>query len=60
MTTKPIPQKVLDQVCAEKGHVWESVGYVLTSNPPQYPEKCKICDKRRIGTPQEPMSYRYP
>lgn len=31
---------------------------VLTSNPPQYPEKCKHCGKGRIGTPQESMRYR--
>lgn len=42
------------------GHCWEGTGMVYSSNPPQYPEKCKHCPASRIGTPQANMSYRYP
>lgn len=44
---------------AKVGHKWESTGMVLTSNPPQYPERCVVCGKGRIGHPQEPMRYTY-
>ncbi len=52
--------KMTEAECEEKvGHKWESTGQVLTSNPPQYPERCSVCGKGRIGHPQEPMRYTY-
>lgn len=55
-----LTQELLKQVCAEKGHSWQSDGRILTSNPPQYPETCKICGAHRVGVPNEPLSYYYP
>jgi hypothetical protein len=42
------------------GHCFESDGRVLTSNPPQYPETCKHCGKRRVGVPQPSVRYYNP
>lgn len=52
------PTLTEDECVAAGGHCFESTGEVLTSNPPQYPEACKHCGKRRIGTPRSPMEYR--
>ena len=43
---------------AHGGHCWESAGVLLTSRPPQYPERCKHCPARRVGIPQPAMAYR--
>ena len=42
------------------GHCFERDGVMLASNPPQYPETCKHCGKRRVAIPQEPFTYRDP
>jgi hypothetical protein len=48
-----------EQECLRAGgHCFESTGEVLTSNPPQYPEKCKHCLKGRIAVPREAFTYR--
>lgn len=50
-----------ERQCVEfGGHCYQSTGQVLTSNPPQFPEVCKHCNKRRIGVQQEPMRYYEP
>lgn len=49
---------VTEKECLEfGGHCFESTGEILTSNPPQYPEVCKHCNKRRVGILQELMKY---
>lgn len=55
MVTAPLTE---DECVAAGGHCFESDGVTLLSYPPQYPETCKHCGKRRIGTPQESMRYR--
>ena len=40
------------------GHCFERTGLTLTSNPPQYPEVCKHCGKRRVAIPQASFRYR--
>ncbi len=51
-------KKPTEKKCIEMGgHCFESTGVVLTSNPPQYPERCKHCGKSRIGIPQDSMKY---
>lgn len=52
------PTLTEDECVAVGGHCFESDGITLTSNPPQYPETCKHCGKRRIATPRHPMEYR--
>lgn len=52
------PTLTEDECVKHGGHCFESTGEVLTSDPPQYPETCKHCGKRRIGTPRSPMEYR--
>ena len=53
--TPPSPE---EQCVRRGGHCFERTGFVLTSNPPQYPETCKHCGKRRTATPREPFEYR--
>ena len=48
-----------EEECARLGgHCYERTGMRLTSNPPQYPERCKHCGKGRVAIPQEPFTYR--
>ena len=59
-TIQPKTYKMSESECEEKvEHKWISMGHVLTSNPPQYPEMCSVCGKKRIGHPQESMRYTY-
>jgi hypothetical protein len=47
-----------EQECILRGgHCFERTGLVLMSNPPQYPECCKHCGKKRIATPRDPWEY---
>lgn len=51
-------EKITEEKCIEMGgHCFKSTGIVLTSIPPQYPEICKHCGKKRIGVPQKSMTY---
>lgn len=50
--------RMTEQDCIDiGGHCFKSEDIILTTNPPQYPETCIHCGKRRIGTTQDPMSY---
>lgn len=40
------------------GHCYKRENIVLTSDPPQYPETCRHCGKRRVAIPREPWEYR--
>lgn len=53
----PAPSITPEQCAAQGGHCFVSEDQVLMSSPPQYPERCRHCGKRRIGVPQEPMRY---
>ena len=54
-------KKITEKQCIEMGgHCFESTNQVLTSNPPQFPEICKHCYKKRIGQEQPRMKYYYP
>ena len=45
----------VDERCPVCGNGWmRPTGIVLTSNPPQYPHKCTVCDY------QQTYSARYP
>lgn len=46
-----------DECVANGGHCFDATGQVIDGTPPQYPEACRHCCKRRIGTPQAAMSY---
>jgi hypothetical protein len=46
-----------DECALIHGHCFESTGLIHATNPPQYPEVCKHCGKRRVGVPREPMTY---
>jgi hypothetical protein len=46
-----------EECVPQGGHCFEPTGFVLTSNPPQYPEVCKHCGARRTGRQQPSMSY---
>lgn len=60
MTDSDQPNHMTEQECVEHGgHCFESTGQIRASNPPQYPEVCRHCHKRRVGTPRSPMEYRY-
>lgn len=46
------------EVCVSYGgHCWQRRGYVMASNPPQYPEICTHCRSTRRAIPNEPFSY---
>lgn len=47
-----------EECLAHGGHCYERTGMVLTSYPPQYPEKCKHCPATRVAIPREPWEYR--
>ena len=50
---------VTEEECVRAGgHCYEREGVTLTSNPPQYPERCKHCRKGRVAIPREPYEYR--
>jgi len=34
--------------CLTQGHCWHDEPYILTSNPPQQPQKCCHCGESRI------------
>jgi hypothetical protein len=52
-------EAVTEEECVRMGgHCFERTGICLTSNPPQYPEKCRHCGKGRVAIPQEPWTYR--
>lgn len=42
------------------GHCFVDGDVMLPSMPPQYPQRCKHCGKKRIATPREPYEYYYP
>lgn len=53
------PQPMTEEDCTRHGgHCFEGTGEALQSSPPQYPEVCKHCQKRRVAVPREPFEYR--
>jgi hypothetical protein len=40
------------------GHCFKRENIVYSSNPPQYPETCRHCGKRRVAIPRDPFEYR--
>ena len=51
--------QLTEEECVRNGgHCYVRSNVVLTSNPPQYPEKCRHCGKKRIAMRQEPYTYR--
>ena len=53
------PQPMTEEDCVRHGgHCFERTGAALMSSPPQYPEVCKHCRKRRVAIPQESFRYR--
>ena len=50
---------VTEEACLKAGgHCYERTGSVLTSNPPQYEERCKHCNKGRVAIPRDSFEYR--
>jgi len=47
-----------EECLSHGGHCFERTGITLSSIPPQYPEKCKHCGKKRVAIPCEPFKYR--
>lgn len=47
-----------EEECTDNGgHCFDATGEMLPTDPPQYPEVCKHCAKRRVGIPQPSMIY---
>jgi len=50
---------VTEEECVRNGgHCFERENIVLTSYPPQYPETCRHCGKKRVAIPRVPWEYR--
>jgi len=57
-SSRPAEEMLSEEECVRHGgHCFERTGVVLTSNPPQYPEKCRHCGKGRRAIPREPFEY---
>lgn len=54
-----LPREAMSEADCVKhgGHCFEDTGTVLTSLPPQYPQECKHCRKRRVAVPREAFTY---
>lgn len=47
-----------EECVAVGGHCFQRAGLVYGTMPPQYPEQCKHCGRRRVAIPREPYEYR--
>jgi hypothetical protein len=58
---KPQAAHITPEECeAMGGHCFVGTGFTYATNPPMYPQECKHCGKKRVGTPQENMRWTYP
>jgi hypothetical protein len=56
----PVRFDTAEECLAHGGHCFERVDVALSTDPPQYPEKCKHCTATRVAVPRAPFYYRYP
>lgn len=50
-----------EQECTDTGgHCFEQTNIIYPTYPPQYPEECKHCGKRRVATRNPEWHYIYP